>query len=171
MVFDVPPAPGPPPVVAPAPAQPAPITAAPAPPVPTPAAPPPDHYGYFSENDLAPKHAVFTLHSATLGDAADHAAMWLGMGDYKHSWLQGGVEQEYGDAQPYLYIEAGHNGQQIHFERFPIAYGAPVYVTLVPHVDTGHWSIIVNGHSFGSIPIILVSIFGIVGPGNLLVLP
>ena len=109
-------------------------------------------YGYFGfQNGI--RHAVLTLNHATLGDPDDHAAVWLGLGSPDKSWIQGGVEQKFGDTQPYAYIEAGHNGHAIHFERFPVAYGDQVHVTLIPHAGTGHWSIMVNGHSFGSIPI------------------
>ena len=114
----------------------------------------PDNYGYYGfKNGI--RHAVLTLNGATLGDDDDHAAVWLGLGSAApgKSWIQGGIEQKYGDTQPYAYIEAGHNGHAIHFERFPVSYGQQVNVTLIPHVGTGHWSVVVDGHNFGSIPI------------------
>lgn len=109
-------------------------------------------YTYIARTQGGALHATFTLNSASAASSGDHASLWLGMGQYETNWLQGGVEQTNGDTQPYAYIEAGVKGQQTHFERFPVNYGEAVHVTLVPHANTGHWSIIVNGRSFGTMP-------------------
>jgi hypothetical protein len=109
-------------------------------------------YTYVDKVQGGPLHAAFTLNSAQIPSDGSHAGLWLGMGQFGKTWLQGGVEQSAGDTQPYAYIEAGVNGHQTHFDRFPVNYGQAVYVTLVPHPGTGHWSIMVNGHSFGTMP-------------------
>lgn len=93
-------------------------------------------------------HATLTLNHAQVNSG--HVAVWLGAGHTNKSWIQAGIQQTYGQQQPHLYVEVGHqNGARKLVSLGPYKWGHPVAVKL-QNVD-GVWSVVVNGKPYGRI--------------------
>lgn len=91
--------------------------------------------------------AVLSLHSATVPNPADHAAVWLGVSDdNSDEWIQAGVEFTYGDLFPHVYVEANGpraQGMQYHLRTKKVSWGQQVTVRLF--LKNGRWYAGVDG--------------------------
>ena len=88
--------------------------------------------------------AVLALMSVTLAPSS-HAAVWLGASSPNaHTWVQAGVEQTYGDQQPYAYIEIGRRGRQVSLREWPAGLNTHVHVRLVHR--GARWRVLILGH-------------------------
>ena len=88
-----------------------------------------------------------TLLTASPPAPGDHAAAWSGVSDPQGlTWAQGGVERSYGDRTPYAYVETGRFGVTQSFRRWPVAFGAPLRVTLRHRL--GAWTAVITAPGF-----------------------
>lgn len=112
----------------------------------------PFRYAYYALR-YGQRRVVVSLVSADLPVPGSHVAVWLGAStpDAK-AWIQGGIEQENGDASPSAYVEIGSGGLQVHLERWPVKFGDKVVVAL--RQSAAGWSCKVGDHTWRG-PVVL----------------
>jgi hypothetical protein len=83
------------------------------------------------------------MNAATLEGPGAHVAVWLGANDRLRDWIQGGIEIEYGNGHPYVYLETGHAGKQTRLIRTATRFGTVSTFRL--YVIGQYWQVVTNG--------------------------
>jgi hypothetical protein len=83
------------------------------------------------------------MNAATLESPGSHVAVWLGANDRLRDWIQGGIEIEWGNRHPFVYLETGHAGKQTRLLRTATRFGTVSTFRL--YVIGQYWQVVTNG--------------------------